>query len=111
MTRGLCAGVLTLGILLATAPSVLAAGQTVNGTVASVDVARGIVTLKDGTAWHVGPRAVIYSHEPIAIVRPLAIGQVEAGATVTLRGVEPAEPRATPRTDTPGSPGPRPGTN
>jgi hypothetical protein len=84
--------------------------ESVSGVVANVDVARGVVVLRNGTAWHVGNHSIIQSHDQLGMVRPLALGQIASGSTVTLRNVEPESAYASPRTDTtPGSGGPQPG--
>jgi hypothetical protein len=109
MRRSAYAAVAGLALLVgAAAPA--RSEEAVSGVVANVDVARGIVILRNGTAWHIGDKSIIQSHDQLGIVRPLALGQISSGSTVTLRNVESESAYASPRTDTtPGSGGPQPG--
>jgi hypothetical protein len=109
MRRAAYAVVAALTVVVGAAAPV-AAQETPSGVVANVDVARGVVILRNGTAWHVGPDTIIVSHDQLGMTRPLALGQVSSGSTVTLRNVQPESANASPRMDTtPGSGGPRPG--
>jgi hypothetical protein len=109
MKRAAYAAVVTLTVILgASAPAL--AEETATGVVANVDVERGVVILRNGTAWQVGRDTFIQLHDQLGMTRPLALGQLSPGSTVTLRNVQSESGYASPRTDTtPGSAGPRPG--